>query len=205
MVCSCMESRGDESAWLKAKRKLASLLAASGKLVDKGDAAAARRRSHNETIRAETSAEKKDAQWVLSIAEMDLMKRIASIPAATRAPEETTELLYVLRSSNFFLPLDEGTALAMAGALSWQEYEQDELVFAERQVGDSFYLIVVGSVTVLMRDQEVKDSTVVSAAELYAGDAFGEASFLDLKQRSVSVCPYDIVIISLQHSGHDDR
>ena len=190
-----MNSRGEESAWLKAKRKLASLLAASGKLVDKGDAAAARRRSHNETIRAETSAEKKDAQWVLSTAEMDMMKRIASIPAATRAPEETTELLHVLRSSNFFLPLDEGTAMAMAGALSWQEYEQDELVFAERQVGDSFYLVVVGSVTVLMRDQEVKDSTLVSAAELYAGDAFGEASFLDLKQRSVSVCALERTVL----------
>ena len=45
-----------------------------------------------------------------------------------------------------------------------------EQVFAEHQVGDSFYLIVVGSLAVLMRDQEVKDSTVVSAAELYAGD-----------------------------------
>ena len=181
-------SRSDESAWLKAKRLL--LAAASGQMVDKGDAAAARRLSHNETIRPR-SAVKKDAQWVLSAAEMDTVRRIASIPAATRAPEETTELLHVLRSCSLFLSLDENTAMAMAGALSWQEYEQDELVFAEDQVGDSFYLIVVGSVAVLMRDREVKDSTVVSAAELYAGDAFGEASFLDLKQRSVSVCALD--------------
>ena len=158
--------RSDESAWLKAKRLL--LAAASGQMVDKGDAAAARRLSHNE-IRPR-SAVKKDAQWVLSLAEMDTVKRIASIPAATRAPEETTELLHVLRSSSLFLSLDETTAMAMAGALSWQEYEQGEQVFAEHQVGDSFYLIVVGSLAVLMRDQEVKDSTVVSAAELYAGD-----------------------------------
>ena len=181
-----MNSRGDESAWLKAKRKLASLLA------DKG----AKPLSHNETIRAEASAEKKDAQWVVSTAEMDTMKRIASIPAATRAPEETAELLHVLRSSNdVFLPLDESTAMTMAGALSWQEYEQDELVFAERQAEDSFYLIVVGSVTMLMRDQEVKDSTVGSAAELYAGEAFGDASFLDLKQRSVSVCALERTVV----------
>ena len=177
--------RSDESAWLKAKRLL--LAAASGQMVDKGDAAAARRLSHNQTIRPR-SAVKKDAQWVLSLAEMDTVKRIASIPAATRAPEETTELLHVLRSSSLFLSLDETTAMAMAGALSWQEYEQGEQVFAEHQVGDSFYLVVVGSVAVLMRDQEVKDSSVVSAAELYAGDAFGEASFSELKQRSVSVC-----------------
>ena len=170
--------RSDESAWLKAKRLL--LAAASGQMVDKGDAAAARRLSR--------SAVKKDAQWVLSVAEMDTVKRIASIPAATRAPEETTELLHVLRSSSLFLSLDETTAMALAGALSWQEYEQGEQVFAEHQVGDSFYLIVIGSAAVLMRDQEAKDSTVVSAAELYAGDAFGEASFHDLKQRSVSVC-----------------
>ena len=158
--------RSDESAWLKAKRLL--LAAASGQMVDKGDAAAARRLSHNE-IRPR-SAVKKDAQWVLSLAEMDTVKRIASIPAATRAPAETTELMHVLRSSSLFLSLDETTAMAMAGALSWQEYEQGEQVFAEHQVGDSFYLIVIGSAAVLMRDQEVKDSTVVSAAELYAGD-----------------------------------
>ena len=158
--------RSDESAWLKAKRLL--LAAASGQMVDKGDAAAARRLSHNE-IRPR-SAVKKDAQWVLSLAEMDTVKRIASIPAATRAPAATTELLHVLRSSSLFLSLDETTAMAMAGALSWQEYEQGEQVFAEHQVGDSFYLIVIGSAAVLMRDQEVKDSTVVSAAELYAGD-----------------------------------
>ena len=156
-------------------------------MVDKGDAAAARRLSHNE-IRPRSAVQKKDAQWVLSLAEMDTVKRIASIPAATRAPEETTELLHVLRSSSLFLSLDETTAMALAGALSWQEYEQGEQVFAEHQVGDSFYLIVIGSAAVLMRDQEAKDSTVVSAAELYAGDAFGEASFHDLKQRSVSVC-----------------
>ena len=177
--------RSDESAWLKAKRLL--LAAASGQMVDKGDAASARRLSHNETIRPR-SAVKKDAQWMLSLAEMDTVKRIASIPAATRAPEETTELLHVLRSSSLFLSLDETTAMALAGALAWQEYEQGEQVFAEHQVGDSFYLIVIGSAAVLMRDQEAKDSTVVSAAELYAGDAFGEASFHDLKQRSVSVC-----------------
>ena len=178
--------RSDESAWLKAKRLL--LAAASGQMVDKGDAAAARRLSHNETTIRPRSAVKKDAQWVLSLAEMDTVKRIASIPAATRAPEETTELLHVLRSSSLFLSLDETTAMALAGALAWQEYEQGEQVFAEHQVGDSFYLIVIGSAAVLMRDQEAKDSTVVSAAELYAGDAFGEASFHDLKQRSVSVC-----------------
>ena len=109
--------RSDESAWLKAKRLL--LAAASGQMVDKGDAAAARRLSHNE-IRPR-SAVKKDAQWVLSLAEMDTVKRIASIPAATRAPAETTELLHVLRSSSLFLSLDETTAMAMAGALSWQE------------------------------------------------------------------------------------
>ena len=109
--------RSDESAWLKAKRLL--LAAASGQMVDKGDAAAARRLSHNE-IRPR-SAVKKEAQWVLSLAEMDTVKRIASIPAATRAPAETTELLHVLRSSSLFLSLDETTAMAMAGALSWQE------------------------------------------------------------------------------------
>ena len=120
--------RSDESAWLKAKRLL--LAAASGQMVDKGDAAAARRLSHNDPIRPR-SAVKKEAQWVLSLAEMDTVKRIASIPAATRAPEETTELLHVLRSSSLFLSLDETTAMALAGALSWQEYEQGEQVFAE--------------------------------------------------------------------------
>ena len=110
--------RSDESAWLKAKRLL--LAAASGQMVDKGDAAAARRLSHNE-IRPRSAVQKKDAQWVLSLAEMDTVKRIASIPAATRAPAETTELLHVLRSSSLFLSLDETTAMAMAGALSWQE------------------------------------------------------------------------------------
>ena len=34
----------------------------------------------------------------------------------------------------------------------------------------------------------VRQDSIVSAAELYPGDSFGEASFLDLKKRTVSVC-----------------
>ena len=44
----------------------------------------------------------------------------------------------------------------MAGVLVWHEYGQDELVFAEKSIGDSFYLIVLGSLTVLMRDKDDK-------------------------------------------------
>ena len=43
----------DESAWLKAKRKVAVALTATEKLSDKGDSAAARRRAHNDGLRAD--------------------------------------------------------------------------------------------------------------------------------------------------------
>lgn len=182
----------DESAWLKAKRKVAVALTATEKLSDKGDSAAARRRAHNDGLRAEMSnqPEKRaqgQAQWTLSAAEMDTVSRVAHLLPSQRTTEDTNELLGVLRGTEFFMPLDEATAVAMAGALTWQEYDQDELVFAERSVGDSFYLIVSGSLAVLMRDKDDKE-TICSAAELYPGDSFGEASFLDMKKRTVSVC-----------------
>ena len=78
-------SHNYESAWLKAKRKMASVLTASEKLAEKGEAAAARRKAHNDGLRGSQGympEKKKIIHWTLTTAEMDTLKRIANIPAS---------------------------------------------------------------------------------------------------------------------------
>ena len=78
-------SHNDESAWLKAKRKMASVLTASEKLAEKGEVAAARRKAHNDGLRGSQGylpEKKKIIHWTLTTAEMDTLKRIANIPAS---------------------------------------------------------------------------------------------------------------------------
>lgn len=67
----------------------------------------------------------------------------------------------------------------MAGIAHEVNFEQDEVIFQEGEMGDTLYLIVDGSVVIHRQTKEI--------ARLSEKEAFGEMAILDNEPRSASV------------------
>ena len=192
----------DDSLWSKVKRKLQPALAAVDQLIEARERAAGRRHVISD-LHARQHGTRDTQPWSLRPSELATARRIGSLAPHERSADDKAALLGLLRASDFFLALDPTSASAMAAAARWHEFQPDELVFAERAVGDAFFLVVQGTLAVLVRDDKGDKGGdkggggegIVCVAELQPGESFGEASFLDARARECSVCALDAAAV----------
>ncbi len=97
------------------------------------------------------------------------------LDASLRPPDG----LELLQQIPLFAPLDQPTLEGLARRLSLVAVPAGEIVMTEGEIGDRFYVIEAGTVSVTMRGQEVRTET--------AGDFFGEIALIQNVPRTATV------------------
>ncbi len=105
----------------------------------------------------------------------------ATVHAGAEEVTPMSRLLFLKRVSLFQdLSLDD--LLALDGALRRVDFLPEETIFTENSVGDDFYLISDGEVSVRTGEGEAMQER----ARLHAGDFFGEMALFDDEARSAT-------------------
>ncbi len=90
----------------------------------------------------------------------------------------------VLRAVPLFGDFEEGALVELARLFSVHRYRKHETIFREGDPGETFYIVISGSVAVV-RHGEGRRETILSI--LTDGDFFGEMSVFDTAVRSASI------------------
>ncbi|XP_016965537.1 cGMP-dependent protein kinase 1 isoform X2 [Drosophila biarmipes] len=97
---------------------------------------------------------------------------------------EREENLQFLRSAPFLQEFDQSLLLKVVDLLQRKFYETDSCIVREGEVGNEFYIIRCGTVTIKKRDDQQKEQIV---AKRKRGDYFGEQALLNADVRQASV------------------
>ncbi|MBP6702467.1 MAG: cyclic nucleotide-binding domain-containing protein, partial [Vicinamibacteria bacterium] len=89
-----------------------------------------------------------------------------------------------LRSVPLFSRLGEASLDSILRLTRRKRFRKDEVVFHEKEVGDTLYVILRGRVKVAIFGDDGKEVTLSSLSE---GDFFGELAVLDQEPRSATV------------------
>lgn len=117
--------------------------------------------------------------------------RLVAIDAAAAVPERQLELL---RASPIFAPLPPATMEALALRLEPRRAHAGEVVFAQGDAGDEFYLVESGRLGVAV------DGKVV--AELGPGESFGEIALLrDVPRTATVTALTDVALYALDREA----
>jgi CRP/FNR family cyclic AMP-dependent transcriptional regulator len=101
-----------------------------------------------------------------------------------------------LRSVPLFSRLGEASLDAILRLTRRKRFRKDEVIFHEKEVGDTLFVILHGRVKVAIFGDDGKEVTLSVLAE---GDSFGEMSLLDSEPRSATVmAEEDCELLSLQ-------
>jgi CRP-like cAMP-binding protein len=109
-------------------------------------------------------------------------------------PLSLIEKAFFLKKVKIFTDLDLDLLLAVAEKLHFDEYDQNERVFALNQAAHRMYLIVQGSVQIL-------DERMRPLSDLTSGDFFGDESLFNEQPRSYfAICKSDTHLLILSRS-----
>ncbi|XP_016979079.2 cGMP-dependent protein kinase 1 [Drosophila rhopaloa] len=97
---------------------------------------------------------------------------------------EREENLQFLRSAPFLQELDQSLLHKVVDLLQRKFYETDSCIVREGEVGNEFYIIRCGTVTIKKRDEQRQEQIV---AKRMRGDYFGEQALLNADVRQASV------------------
>jgi CRP/FNR family transcriptional regulator, cyclic AMP receptor protein len=101
-----------------------------------------------------------------------------------------------LKSVPLFSRLGEGSLDAILRLTRRRRFRKDEVIFHEKEAGDSLFVILHGRVKVAIFGDDGKEVTLSILSE---GDFFGEMSLLDQEPRSATiVAEEDCELLSLQ-------
>ena len=101
-----------------------------------------------------------------------------------------------LKSVPLFSLLGEASLDAILRLTRRKRFRKDEIIFHEKEMGDSLFVILHGRVKVAIFGDDGKEVTLSVLSE---GDFFGEMSVLDLEPRSATVIAQaDCEVLSLQ-------
>ncbi len=101
-----------------------------------------------------------------------------------------------LKSVPLFSRLGEVSLDAILRLTRRKRFRKDEIIFHEKEMGDSLFVILHGRVKVAIFGDDGKEVTLSVLSE---GDFFGEMSVLDLEPRSATViAEADCEVLSLQ-------
>jgi CRP/FNR family transcriptional regulator/CRP/FNR family cyclic AMP-dependent transcriptional regulator len=95
----------------------------------------------------------------------------------------SSDLLKSLRQMPIFCDCDETALLNLARACRVRRLPKDSVVFFQEDPGDALYLVLSGSVAILLNSQDGRELVI---NEVRAGDYFGELSLLIDQPRSAS-------------------
>ncbi|XP_070070535.1 cGMP-dependent protein kinase 1 isoform X2 [Drosophila takahashii] len=97
---------------------------------------------------------------------------------------EREENLQFLRSAPFLQEFDQSLLLKVVDLLQRKFYETDRCIVREGEVGNEFYIIRCGTVTIKKQDDQGQEMIV---AKRKRGDYFGEQALLNADVRQASV------------------
>ncbi|XP_041674951.1 cGMP-dependent protein kinase 1 [Drosophila eugracilis] len=97
---------------------------------------------------------------------------------------EREENLQFLRSAPFLQEFDQSLLLKVVDLLQRKFYETDSCIVREGEVGNEFYIIRCGTVTIKKQDEQGQEQIV---AKRKRGDYFGEQALLNADVRQASV------------------
>lgn len=96
-----------------------------------------------------------------------------------------TDKVEILRSVPLFADLDDRSLQAVAMFAHDASFKADDVVMLEGEPGDTFYVIVEGTVRIEHGDRTIRSMT--------AGGFFGEIALIDQRPRSATVaCVTDV-------------
>ncbi|XP_039479292.1 cGMP-dependent protein kinase 1 isoform X2 [Drosophila santomea] len=97
---------------------------------------------------------------------------------------EREENLQFLRSAPFLQEFDQSLLLKVVDLLQRKFYETDSCIVREGELGNEFYIIRCGTVTIKKRDDQQQEQIVANRKR---GDYFGEQALLNADVRQASV------------------
>ncbi|EDV58463.1 cGMP-dependent protein kinase, isozyme 1 [Drosophila erecta] len=97
---------------------------------------------------------------------------------------EREENLQFLRSAPFLQEFDQSLLLKVVDLLQRKFYETDSCIVREGELGNEFYIIRCGTVTIKKRDNQQQEQIVANRKR---GDYFGEQALLNADVRQASV------------------
>lgn len=117
-------------------------------------------------------------------ATLGMVEAQAARPEAAAEPEPELDREEFLGRTEVFAGLDRTQLKKVAAALDELSLNKDRAIFAEGEEGDSFYIIVKGSVRVVKMG-EAREEEVLAVLE--RGASFGEMALVEKETRSATV------------------
>jgi len=101
-----------------------------------------------------------------------------------------------LKSVPLFSRLGDGSLDAILRLTRRRKFRKDEVIFHEKEVGDSLFIILHGRIKVAIFGDDGKEVTLSTLSE---GDFFGELALLDQEPRSATtIAEEDCELLTLQ-------
>ncbi|MFH1453861.1 MAG: HD domain-containing phosphohydrolase [Armatimonadota bacterium] len=108
----------------------------------------------------------------------------------------------IIQSNPIFYSLDKEIVAELASQLEEKHFNPDDIIVKEGDMGDSFYLILSGHVSVLKHDDKNEELLM---AQLGPGDGFGEMSLFFDQPRSATIKAADeVTALELKRTAFKD-
>ncbi|RKO93423.1 cyclic nucleotide-binding-like protein [Blyttiomyces helicus] len=142
------------------------------------------------------------------------------LPSFKRTPKDISKIFRLLRPLPAFIKVSDFILSQLSAVVTLGYYDKDRVVFRQGDVGDSWYVILHGTVNVVqmpkvrMEAKEVlgiaiEDETIIRESVfmvgLSAGDAFGEVALVRRVRRTASVLTTSVCKLLKVDAGDYNR